>query len=87
MSQESQANAEGVDFALVAYREEGVWQLERLDHDVAADHGAGGVEDDRPDGYVGRGQCRARLIEGRTHRAGPPVRPDHPPATGVTATC
>jgi putative tRNA adenosine deaminase-associated protein len=37
MSQESQANAEGVDFALVAYREEGVWQLERLDRDVAAD--------------------------------------------------
>jgi putative tRNA adenosine deaminase-associated protein len=37
MSQESQANAEGVDFALVAYREEGVWQLERLDQDVAAD--------------------------------------------------
>lgn len=37
MSQESEANAEGVDFALVAYREEGVWQLERLDHDVAAD--------------------------------------------------
>jgi putative tRNA adenosine deaminase-associated protein len=37
MSQESEANAEGVDFALVAYREEGVWQLARLDHDVAAD--------------------------------------------------
>jgi putative tRNA adenosine deaminase-associated protein len=37
MSQESEANAQGVDFALVAYREEGVWQLERLDHDVAGD--------------------------------------------------
>jgi putative tRNA adenosine deaminase-associated protein len=37
MSQESEANAEGVDFALVAYREEGVWQLERLDRDVAGD--------------------------------------------------
>jgi putative tRNA adenosine deaminase-associated protein len=37
MSQEFEANAEGVDFALVAYREEGVWQLQRLDHDVAAD--------------------------------------------------
>jgi len=35
MSQESEANAEGVDFALVAYREEGVWQLERLDRHVA----------------------------------------------------
>jgi putative tRNA adenosine deaminase-associated protein len=37
MSQESEANAEGVDFALVAYREEGVWQLERLDRHVAGD--------------------------------------------------
>ena len=37
MSQESQANAEGVDFALVAYREEGVWQLAPIDHDVAGD--------------------------------------------------
>jgi hypothetical protein len=25
MTQEIEANAEGVDFALVAYREEGVW--------------------------------------------------------------
>ena len=31
MSQETEANAEGVDFALVAYREEGVWQVEELD--------------------------------------------------------
>jgi putative tRNA adenosine deaminase-associated protein len=30
MSEESVANAEAVDFALVAYREEGVWQLEQL---------------------------------------------------------
>ena len=30
MSDEFDANAEGVDFALVAYREEGVWQLEEL---------------------------------------------------------
>ncbi len=37
MSQESQANAEGVDFALVAYREEGVWQLEELDEELAGD--------------------------------------------------
>ena len=37
MSEESEANAEGVDFALVAYREEGVWQLEEIDHDVASD--------------------------------------------------
>ena len=31
MSQETLANAEGVDFALVAYREEGVWQVRELD--------------------------------------------------------
>jgi putative tRNA adenosine deaminase-associated protein len=37
MSQESEASAGGVDFALVAYREQGVWQLELLDRDVAGD--------------------------------------------------
>ncbi|MGH3445960.1 MAG: tRNA adenosine deaminase-associated protein [Nocardioidaceae bacterium] len=37
MSDESQASAGGVDFALVAYREEGVWQLEELSEDAAAD--------------------------------------------------
>jgi putative tRNA adenosine deaminase-associated protein len=37
MSQESETNVEGVDFALVAYREEGVWRVEELDDDVAAD--------------------------------------------------
>lgn len=37
MSQETEANAEGVDFALVAYREEGVWQLVELDPEKAAD--------------------------------------------------
>ena len=37
MSQETEANAEGVDFALVAYREEGVWQVEELDKLLAAD--------------------------------------------------
>ena len=37
MSQEFEANAEGVDFALVAYREEGVWQLQELDPEKAAD--------------------------------------------------
>jgi putative tRNA adenosine deaminase-associated protein len=37
MSGELEANADGVDFALVAYREEGVWQLETLDDLVAAD--------------------------------------------------
>ena len=31
MSQEPRPNAEGVDFALVAYREEGDWQVEELD--------------------------------------------------------
>ncbi|HSV40583.1 MAG TPA: tRNA adenosine deaminase-associated protein [Nocardioidaceae bacterium] len=30
MSADSDANAEGVDFALVAYRDEGVWQVEEL---------------------------------------------------------
>jgi putative tRNA adenosine deaminase-associated protein len=37
MSQETEANAEGVDFAVVAYREEGVWQVEEIDNHVAAD--------------------------------------------------
>jgi putative tRNA adenosine deaminase-associated protein len=37
MSQEIEANAEGVDFALVAYREEGVWQVEEVDNELAAD--------------------------------------------------
>ncbi len=37
MSQEFEANAQGVDFALVAYREEGVWQLQELDPEKAAD--------------------------------------------------
>jgi putative tRNA adenosine deaminase-associated protein len=37
MSQETEANAEGVDFALVAYREEGVWQVEEVDNEKAAD--------------------------------------------------
>jgi putative tRNA adenosine deaminase-associated protein len=37
MSQETEANAEGVDFAVVAYREEGVWRVEELDDHVAAD--------------------------------------------------
>jgi putative tRNA adenosine deaminase-associated protein len=30
MTDEFEANAEGVDFAVVAYREEGVWQVEQL---------------------------------------------------------
>jgi putative tRNA adenosine deaminase-associated protein len=37
MSRESEANAESVDFALVAYREEGVWQLDELEDDTAGD--------------------------------------------------
>jgi putative tRNA adenosine deaminase-associated protein len=37
MSRESEANAESVDFALVAYREEGVWQVEELEEAKAAD--------------------------------------------------
>jgi len=37
MSEENEANAEGVDFALVAYREEGVWQVEELEKDTVSD--------------------------------------------------
>jgi putative tRNA adenosine deaminase-associated protein len=37
MSDEFDANAEGVDFALVAYREEGVWQVQELAHDTVGD--------------------------------------------------
>ncbi len=33
MSDQSEANAAGVDFAVVAYREEGVWQVEPLAED------------------------------------------------------
>ncbi len=36
MSQETEANTEGVDFALVAYREEGVWQVQELEASMAA---------------------------------------------------
>jgi putative tRNA adenosine deaminase-associated protein len=35
MTDESVANAEAVDFVLVAYREEGVWQLEQLAEEKA----------------------------------------------------
>ena len=37
MSDASEADAEGVDFVVVAYREEGVWQVDRLADDTAAD--------------------------------------------------
>lgn len=37
MSDESDAVVEGVDFALVAYREEGVWQLQELATDTVSD--------------------------------------------------
>jgi putative tRNA adenosine deaminase-associated protein len=37
MSQESETNAEGVDFALVAYREEGLWQVQEVEDAKAAD--------------------------------------------------
>lgn len=37
MSDQSAASTEGVDFAVVAYREEGVWQVEMLGEDTAAD--------------------------------------------------
>ena len=37
MSETSDASAESVDFALVAYREEGVWQVEEIDDGLTAD--------------------------------------------------
>ncbi|HET7689211.1 MAG TPA: tRNA adenosine deaminase-associated protein [Nocardioidaceae bacterium] len=37
MSADSDANAEGVDFALVAYREEGAWQVAEIPHDRLGD--------------------------------------------------
>ncbi len=37
MSQDSEAIVDGVDFALVAYREEGVWRLDELDDDMGED--------------------------------------------------
>jgi len=37
MSDELETNADGVDFALVAYREEGVWQVQEVDDLTAAD--------------------------------------------------
>ncbi len=37
MSGEIEANAAGVDFVLVAYREEGVWQLQELAEDTVGD--------------------------------------------------
>jgi putative tRNA adenosine deaminase-associated protein len=37
VSEENEANAEGIDFALVAYREEGVWQVEELEKGTASD--------------------------------------------------
>ena len=37
MTQDFEANAEGVDFALVVYREEGVWQLQEIPRERIAD--------------------------------------------------
>ena len=37
MSDQSAASTEGVDFVVVAYREEGVWQVEMLAEEKAAD--------------------------------------------------
>jgi putative tRNA adenosine deaminase-associated protein len=37
MSQESHGGADGVDFVLVAYREDGVWQLVQVDDELALD--------------------------------------------------
>ena len=37
MSDQSEANAAGIDFAVVAYREEGVWQVEEIAHETIED--------------------------------------------------
>ena len=37
MSDQSEATADGVDFAVVAYREEGVWQVEMIAEDTIED--------------------------------------------------
>lgn len=37
MSDQSEANAEGIDFAVVAYREEGVWQVDEIAEDSIED--------------------------------------------------
>jgi putative tRNA adenosine deaminase-associated protein len=37
MTQDFEANAEGVDFALAVYREEGVWQLQEIPRERIAD--------------------------------------------------
>lgn len=37
MSEQADANAEGIDFAVVAYREEGVWQLQHIAEEKATD--------------------------------------------------
>src|SRR3954454_21422804 len=44
MYEELQANAEGVDFALVAYREDGAWQVRELEAETAADLGGFATE-------------------------------------------
>lgn len=53
MSQETEANTEGVDFVLVAYREEGVWQLQELEASMAGDLDGFAVELRRYPGDVG----------------------------------
>jgi putative tRNA adenosine deaminase-associated protein len=37
MSQQSEVGAEGVDFVLVAYREDGAWQLVQVDDELGVD--------------------------------------------------
>ena len=37
MSEQSEAVADGIDFAVVAYREEGTWQVEPLAEDTVED--------------------------------------------------
>jgi putative tRNA adenosine deaminase-associated protein len=53
MTEEFEANAEGVDFALVAYREDSVWQLQELDPKKAADLDAFATELRRYPGEAG----------------------------------
>jgi putative tRNA adenosine deaminase-associated protein len=53
MSGELEANAEGVDFALVAYREEGVWQVQEVEAEKAADLDSFAIELRRYPGDAG----------------------------------
>ena len=78
---------DGVDFALAAYREEGVWQVQELAHDVLADvdtlaHALRRFPGDG--GAVGHGRDRRGLLPdrpGRRRAAPGSCSPTSPPPT------